>query len=312
MENTTVFFDNITALLVPWPPKPSTTTRATGIIDTFYIALFLLYVPGILTNAICMFLLTSETKKSKLPTNTLLLLLCSTDFVAVSLSCFWSVTKRLGMTMGYNLCAVKCFLHPMMPLLTGAVSLLMALDRVLAFCKPFYYRTHISKKMWIICYIMAIIVLSVVCVLPHIGLGSFWTPKYKKGKVSYTCSVFTYQTEERKKISHLIYMFLGLLLVAGIIISNIVVAGAVLLLRNRTIEAQKSRSNQPAVSRSTEIKFAIIVGALACVFVTCWLPYNVSHILFYIYCSITYLSGQQFCLRNCILVSKHFCFVLLA
>lgn len=278
MENTTVFFDNITALLVPWPPKPSTTTTATGIVDTFYIFLFLLFVPGILTNALCIFLLTSETRKSKLPTNTLLLLLCSTDFVAVSLSCFWSVTKRLGMTMRYEFCAVKCFLHPMMPLLTGTISLLMALDRVLAFCKPFYYRTHISKKLWIKCYIMAIIILSVICVLPYIGLGSIWTPNYRNGKVSYTCSVFTYQTEEQKKIFHLIYMFLGLLLVAGIIISNIVVAGAVLLLRHRTIEAQKSRTNQPAVSMSTEIKFAIIVGVLACVFVTCWLPYNVSNL----------------------------------
>lgn len=286
MENVTVIFDNITALLVSWPPKPSTVT---GITDTFYISLFLLYVPGILTNAICMCLLLSETRRSKLPTNTLLLLLVSTDFVAVSMSCFWSITKRLGMTMMYEFCGVKSFFHPMMPLLTGTISLLMALDRVLAFCKPFYYRTHISKKLWIICYMMAIIILSVICVLPHIGLGSFWTPKYKEGKISYTCSVFTYQTEERKKIFHLIYMFLGLLLVAGIIISNIVVAAAVLLLRHRTIEAQKGSSNLPAVSRSTEITFAIIVGVLACVFVTCWLPYNVSLILFYIYCSITYL-----------------------
>jgi hypothetical protein len=122
---------------------------------------------------------------------------------------------------------------------------------------------------------MAIIILSVICVLPHMGLGSIWTPNYRNGKVSYTCSVFTYQTEEQKKIFHLIYMFLGLLLVAGIIISNIVVAGAVLLLRHRTIEAQKSRSNQPDVSMSTEIKFAIIiekVGGERGIVFPIWIP----------------------------------------
>jgi hypothetical protein len=83
-------------------------------------------------------------------------------------------------TMLLMMIPVKCFLHPMMPLLTGTISLLMALDRVLAFCKPFYYRTHISKKLWIKCYIMAIIILSVICVLPYIGLGSIATTQLRQ------------------------------------------------------------------------------------------------------------------------------------
>lgn len=256
-------------------PIPKTSSSATGLTDTFYISLFLLYIPGIVTNLISVTYLSSEARKSRVPTNSLLLMLCTTDFVAVSLSCFWHTSARLEMPMTYEFCAVKSFFHPLMPLMTGSVSLLMAMDRVLAFCKPFYYRTNVNKRMWFIYVILVLSVMSVICILPHLGYGSLWTASYRGGKVSYTCSVFTYQTEPSKKIFHVIYLIVGLLLIAGIVICNVVVAGAVLLLRHRTMEAQKSVSNQSTVSRATELKFALIVGFLAVAFVTSWLPFNV-------------------------------------
>lgn len=273
MENSSIIPDNTTANIALIPKSSSSGSGTTD--DTLYLSVFLIYVPGIVTNFISIILLLSDLRKTKMKTNVLLIALCTTDFVAVCLSCFWHISKRMGLPMTYDLCAVKSFLHPIMPLLTGSISLLMAVDRFLAFCKPFFYRSNVSKKLWMICVLLVIVFLSVICVLPHFGLGSLWTPRYRRGKLTYTCSVFTYQENLTKKIFHISYTSLGFLVVLGIISFNSLVAVAVLRLRHRTIEAQKGRPDQQ-VNRSTEIKFAAIVGLLACVFVVCWLPYNVS------------------------------------
>ncbi|XP_052090882.1 prostacyclin receptor-like [Mytilus californianus] len=271
MENLSIIADNITANIALIPSSSISGSGKTD--DSFYLSVFLIYVPGIVTNFISIILLLSELRKTKVKTNVLLLALCTTDFVAVCLSCFWHTSRRMGLSMTYELCAVKSFLHPIMPLLTGSISLLMAIDRFLAFCKPFFYRTNVSKKFWMLCVLLVIVFLSVICALPHLGFGSLWTPRYRRGKLSYTCSVFTYQENLTKKIFHISYTSLGFLIVLSIISFNSLVAAAVLRLRHRTIEAQKGRTNQQ-INRSTEIKFAAIVGLLASVFVICWLPYN--------------------------------------
>ena len=277
MENTSDFLINNT-LQTGGPTTNS--SSLSGISDTFYISLFIIYIPGITTNVISIIQLCLENRKPRMPTNVLLLALCSVDLVAVCLACFWQTTRRLEMEMTFELCAVKSFFHPLMPLLTGSISMLMAIDRVLAFCTPFYYRTHLTKKTWVGFFAIVLLLLLALHMLPHLGLGSFWTETYRKGKVSFTCSVFTYQEEFSTKIFHILYVSVGFLLVVGIIICNAVVAGAVLLLRKRTIDSQKYNTNRQVPSRSTEIKFALIVGVLACVFVTCWLPYNVSRFVY--------------------------------
>lgn len=249
----------------------------TGLSDSFFISLFVLYIPGIVTNILAIIVMVVDYRKSNMPTSSLLLCLCVTNFFAVSLSCFWHTSRRLGFVMTYEWCALRSFLHPLMPLLTGATGLLLAIDRVLAFCKPFTYRSKITGKLWTIVFTAVLCFLSIICTLPHLGFGTIWTPTLRRGRLTYVCSVFTYQTEWKKRVFHALYTFLGLSLVAGIITCNGVVAGAVLLLRNRMLILQKEVSGERRTpSRAREVKFAVIVGVLACVFITCWLPYNVS------------------------------------
>ena len=270
--NSTAFPQNETLI-----EKPNMAlSKSLSTFDTIYISLFLIYIPGIVTNIICIVILKIEERKTSMPTNVLLLCLCTTDLVAVCLSCFWHLSGRLGLEVTHALCAVKGFLHPLMPLLTGTISLLMAVDRVMAFCQPFFYRRNITKKTWIIGFNISLFLLCLISVLPHLGYGSVMTESYRRGKITRRCSVFTYQNDPKKKVFHSIYTGVGLFLIVGIIGCNLLVVVAVLRLRKRTVAIQKNNDKQRIPSKSTEIRFAVIVGVLACVFVTCWLPYNVS------------------------------------
>lgn len=257
-----------------------------GLSSQFYISLFLLYIPGIVTNIISLIVIVYEARHTGRPTNFLLFILCLTDLVAVATTAFWHNMGRFGVIQTYSVCAVKTFMQIFCPIFSGAISVLLALDRALAFCAPFFYRSNITKKVWSAACFGASMIVSCLCVLPHLGLGSLWNPMYKGNTVRYSCTAFRYQEELKKKTFLIVLSTIGLLIIFSIITCNAVVVREVLKLRKRQADVKKS-SGSLMQSKATELRFAIIVVVLACVFLTCWVPYNVSRLLHFIY---TYLT----------------------
>lgn len=247
-----------------------------GITDTFYISLFFIQIPGITTNIVCLYMIISEARRTKLPTNFLLLMLCLTDFTAVCTTCLWHTMARFGTVDTYNICAIKVYTQTFCSIFSGLISVFMAIDRALAFCMPFFYRTHISKKMWSFVCLGGFLFISSLCILPHLGLGSMWNPQYKNNTVTYRCSAFQFPDEPKKKTFLILYLTTAFTLICAIILCNTFVVVAVLKLRKRSVDAMKSAGSGTTFKSATELRFAVIVGVLACVFVICWGPYNVS------------------------------------
>lgn len=247
-----------------------------GITDTFYISLFFIQIPGITTNIVCLYMIISEARRTKQPTNFLLLMLCLTDFTAVCTTCLWHTMARFGTVDTYNICAIKVYTQTFCSIFSGLISVFMAIDRALAFCMPFFYRTHISKKMWSFVCLGGFLFISSLCILPHLGLGSMWNPQYKNNTVTYRCSAFQFPDEPKKKTFLILYLTTAFTLICAIILCNTFVVVAVLKLRKRSVDAMKSAGSGTTFKSATELRFAVIVGVLACVFVICWGPYNVS------------------------------------
>lgn len=260
-----------------------------GITDTFYISLFFIQIPGITTNLVSLYMIISESRHTKLPTNFLLLMLCLTDFTAVCTTCLWHTMSRFGTVDTYNICAIKVYTQTFCPTFSGVVSVFMAIDRALAFCMPFFYRIHITKKTWSFVCLGGFLFISSLCILPHAGLGSMWNPRYKNNTVSYRCSAFQFPDEPKKKTFLILYLTIAFTLICAIILCNTFVMVAILKLRKRSVDAKKSAGSGTTFKSATEIRFAVIVGVLACVFVICWGPYYVS-ISSYHFFSLSYVQ----------------------
>jgi hypothetical protein len=78
--------------------------------DTFYISLFFIQIPGITTNIVCLYMIISEARRTKQPTNFLLLMLCLTDFTAVCTTSLWHTMTRFGTVDTYNICVQNVIL----------------------------------------------------------------------------------------------------------------------------------------------------------------------------------------------------------
>lgn len=266
----------------------STKVLSNGMSSSFYVSLFLIYIPGITTNIVSMIFILLEKKYSTVPTNFLLFILCLVDLIAVFTSCLWHNLHRYGIIDTYEICAVRVFMQIFCPIFSGLVSVCMALDRAMAFSVPFFYRSKITKKVWSIVCFLGCICIACICILPHLGLGSMWNVVKKGDSVKYKCSAFQFPKESKQRTFLILFSSTGIILISLITICNVIVVVTVMKLRHRNAEAKK-KSGCNMSTKALELRFAFIVIILACVFITCWAPYNVSTLCFNnFYCFLVY------------------------
>ncbi|XP_071153793.1 prostaglandin F2-alpha receptor-like [Mytilus edulis] len=160
------------------------------------------------------------------------------------------------------------------PIFSGLISVFMALDRAMAFSVPFFYRSKITKKVWSIVCFLGFICIACICILPHLGLGSMWNAVKKGDSVRYKCSAFQFLKESKQRTFLILFSSTGIVLISLITICNFIVVVTVMKLRHRNAEAKK-KSGSNMSTKAVELRFAVIVIILACVFITCWAPYNV-------------------------------------
>ena len=273
LEESTVIFVNVTASNITKSTgmNPSSHGRST---TSFYIALALLYVPGLVTNVLALRLIIRDIRFVDIPTNMLLFSLCLTDLVAICNSLIWHTIRRVVPTLTFGFCAVKSFFGPFFPLFSGLVSALMAVDRFAAFICPYKYTEYIKCKTWRITVAFMAVALGLLCTFPHMGLGQFWIPKTRNGKLIHSCSSLSYHKDSQKNIFILAYVFIGIAVVATIVICNTAVLVALLKMRKRI--STPAGADQDRTIKSLEAEFAKIVGILTCAFLVCWTPYHVS------------------------------------
>ncbi|CAG2242013.1 unnamed protein product [Mytilus edulis] len=101
-----------------------------------------------------------------------------------------------------------------------------------------------------------------------------WNAVKKGDSVRYKCSAFQFLKESKQRTFLILFSSTGIVLISLITICNFIVVVTVMKLRHRNAEAKK-KSGSNMSTKAVELRFAVIVIILACVFITCWAPYNV-------------------------------------
>lgn len=247
--------------------------------------LLLIWIPGIITNVLALFFIIRDIKKAVFPAIILLLVLCLSDLTAVCLSITRHMITRYVHSVTYTMCASVSTFHIYFRLFSGVVNTLMATDRVLAICMPFYYKSHVEATTWKIGCLIAAIAVACINGLPLIGLGNYMGTR-SSGTVY--CSSLGYKENPFERVFGIANGILGLMCVIAIVILNCIVIRSVLKLNNRivgitdtttTTDSDGNKSSKASVM-SFEIAFAKLMGCLAAVYLVCGTPYNVSAVFY--------------------------------
>ena len=262
--------------------KPATTSHSSSL-TTFYISLGVITIPGLITNFVALIFIIRDIRKAVFPAIILLFALCTADLAAVIFSLFRHALNRIIKEYSFASCAALSVLHSFFRIYGGVLNSMMAVDRLLALCTPFYYKRKIEVLTWKVgCLIAAFITACFTC-FPVVGLGNVTTIRMSNGKSKLYCSTFSYRTDPVQKVYGMLYGVLGYLIVSIIVTLNTIVIVTVIKLSKRIVignieTSTTSGSGGPSKANNTsfEIAFAKLMGCLAAVYLICGIPYNVS------------------------------------
>ena len=256
---------------------------------SYYISFGLITVPGIVTNSLALFFIIRDMRKAVFPAIILILTLCFSDLIAVIFSAIRHTATRYISDISYSMCASLSVPHTFFRSYSGIVNSMMAVDRVLAICFPFYYRKNVELNTWKISCVVAAFTTACFSLFPIIGLGDVMTTVTgSNGYQRIYCSTFSYRSDPIKKVYGLLFGIVGFMVIIVIVVGNSLVIRSILRINRRvtvgtssissleTRSMTKSDLNMPNSVPSFEIAFAKLMGSLAAVYLICEVPYNVS------------------------------------
>ncbi|KAL4232757.1 hypothetical protein ACF0H5_007445 [Mactra antiquata] len=257
----------------------STERRSSSSVSpTMYISIFLIWAPGIVTNIFALTFIIRDIRKAVFPALLLLLVLCTADLIAVSFSVVkHTIAKKV--TPSFESCAAFSVVHTFFRIYAGVVNALMAIDRVLAICTPFFYKRCIDVTTWkLVCLISAMVVLFFNC-FPLLGLGSVMGIR-SSGAIY--CTALSFKNEPIERVYGFGFGIVGTICVTTVVVCNMILIRSILKMNNRITNLKTSESSseqnsdgQPNTSvTSFEVAFAKLMGGLATVYLVCGTPYN--------------------------------------
>ena len=256
----------------------------------YYFCLVFVLFPGFVTNTIALGFIIRDVQKAIFPAIILLLALCSADLAAVMFTTIQlSLTQYLtGVT--YAICAVLSVINTFFRLYSGILNMMMCIDRVMAICAPYFYKSNIHVATWKYGILASSICTAMFTMFPVIGLGDVVRTMYINGKPIVTCSTFDYREEAHKKVFAYLYCIFGLLIIIIIVVGNCMVIRSVFKMRQKIVgvNAEPSVSTDcdsanKVNSTSFEVAFAKLMGGLAIVYLLSGAPYSVSiHLLLFL------------------------------
>jgi len=246
---------------------------------TFYVSVFLIWVPGTLSNILALGFIVNDMKKAVFPAIYLLFILCCCDLCAVLASWSYHILLRYVLAT-YSICAASSFMFTFFNISASVTNAIMAVDRVLAICYPFFYKKNIEVRTWKkVCLISAIII-GFYCVFPFAGLGDVMS---KRGH-AFTCNSFSYQSEPIKRAFGIVFGLIGVGCVLTILTGNMILFKTLLSLYRSVACVEPSHSTvntsdssqTPARATPFEIAFAKLMICLAAVYLICGAPMQVN------------------------------------
>ncbi|XP_053398148.1 prostaglandin D2 receptor-like [Mercenaria mercenaria] len=249
---------------------------------SFYVSLVLIWIPGFFTNLLALFFIIRDIKKAIFPAIVLLLVLCTSDLIATCFSFTHSMLKMFVPGFDYDKCASLSILHAFFKLYSGVMNVLMAVDRVMAICTPFYYKRHVSVNTWKVGSLIAAAAVATLNLFPLMGLGSF-TGIRNTGEIY--CTSVGYKAKWIERVYGFAFSLAGIICIFAIVGLNAVLIRALLRLSSKvvsfvpsetTISTTGNDSNSSKANQTSfEIAFAKLMLGLATVYLVCDTPYNV-------------------------------------
>ncbi|KAH3729789.1 hypothetical protein DPMN_055767 [Dreissena polymorpha] len=249
-----------------------------------YLSLCVVWIPGIVCNLIALVFIIRDIRKLVFPALFLLLILVCCDLTAIVFASAQHILLHLyNSVVTYPSCVFLSSNSIFFRVASGVMNLIMAVDRYLAICKPFYYKINVSVKTWKrLCFISGLLVV-VFCCFPMMGLG--YVDFIKRNEIV-ICSNLGYRQKPTHRIFGLIFPFIGFLCTLTIVVCNVRVIRALVHLRNRVVSIPSSkRSNSTdTISEDSrkvtpfEVAFAKLMACLAVVYLVCEAPYHVSNL----------------------------------
>lgn len=243
-----------------------------------YFSILLVWFPGIILNSIALCFIIKDIRKAVFPPVVLLFLLCLHDLLAV----LFSLTQHLldeFVQMADTLCSASTFFFSYFTIAAGVLNSLMAIDRVMAICTPFFYKRKIDVKTWKNVCIAAGLMTALYSLFPMIGLGDIWTLA-ENGKKR--CNL-GYQDKAVKRVYGMIYGALGFIFIAFIVVCNSVLARALFKMKKTVVSLQSSSVSDTPSGNSTENTrgssfekaFAKLMISLSIAYIVCGTPTKV-------------------------------------
>ncbi|XP_053398390.1 uncharacterized protein LOC123552855 [Mercenaria mercenaria] len=281
MENTTIqnlteFFSNSSDTLNGTDSRRPTHSS----LSTFYVSLCIIWIPGFFTNLLALFFIIRDIKKAIFPAIVLLLVLCTSDLTAICFSFTRHMITRYIRSVNYSMCASLSPIHTFFKLYSGVMNSLMAVDRVMAICTPFFYKKHVCVNTWKVGCLIAAAAVATLNLFPLMGLGSY-TGTRSTGEMY--CTSLSYKENPIERIYGLAFGIAGIMCVFTIVSLNGVVIRTVLKMSTRivtfvpseTTTSSSDNTSSKANQTSFEIAFAKLMLCLATVYLVCETPYNV-------------------------------------
>ncbi|KAH3724792.1 hypothetical protein DPMN_050617 [Dreissena polymorpha] len=271
--------------------RESTSTTSEAVSWTVYFSIFLIWIPGIISNLLALYFIIRDIQKAIFPAIFLLLVLLCCDLSAVIFSVGRHVLQRYVTIISIPFCTFISAIHIFFRVASGFMNLLMAVDRVLAICLPFYYKRYITVGTWKISCLIAGGFILLYCFFPIMGLGNVISMS-RGGKAS--CSSLGYRSVTEQRVFGMMFPLLGFVCTLTIVICNMILIRTLIRMNihvgaiGSSFEGGSSSStddpsgqSSKSASRVThfEVVFAKLMACLASVYLVCVTPYNVSNVL---------------------------------
>lgn len=245
--------------------------------DMYVLGFIMVMGPGIVLNVIALSVFGKNLSRSAhLATHLLFSLVCA-DILALVQATVFHMIKLKGIETK-TVCGWSGFLSTLCPLLCAIVASLMAIDRCLALCKPYFYRAEVRTVHWRVIFLSLSGFSVILCTFPFLGLGEYYhetnPSNINNSSVNnqIQCGVFKRISKNNTNVFGVFYGSTGLFLVAIVLVCNCFVVRAVLKMK-KTVTSVPPPDSPTFIP--SEIIFAKVMGVLAVVFLICWTPYMV-------------------------------------
>lgn len=250
----------------------------TGSTSTFYVSVFLIWVPGTLSNLLAFGFIIQDMKKAMFPALFLLFVLCFCDLSAVLLSWIYHIILRY-VEVSYAICASTAFTYTFFNISASVTNGIMSVDRVLAICFPFFYKKNIDVKTWIRFCSVSAVMIACYSFFPFAGLGDVMSRR----RNALYCDSLSFQTEPLKRVYGVMFGILGVCCVSTILVGNSMIVKTLVRLNRRVTRLETLSSSTESSSGSStsaraapfEIAFAKLMTSLAAAYVLCGAPMQV-------------------------------------